>query len=202
LLESRPLIYSIYPFQNLSLRLRARLRLAHKKNGATHEQSLEKQALGRSRGGVSTKIHAFCEGAGKPIGVKITGGQEHDSTQVENLLDGVSIKEKKGRPRKRFKATAGDKAYDSENIRDSIKRRNGEPVIPHRRLRNGEYPEDATDFNKEKYRRRNVAERLIGRLKENRRIATRYDKLAERYKAFILLGFIKIWLKDLLSHTA
>jgi transposase len=146
----------------------SRLR-GHKKKGATPEESLEKQALGRSRSGFSTKIHAFCEGAGKPIGVEITGGQEHDSTQVENLLDGVSIKGKRGRPRKR---------------------------------KNGEYPEDVVDFDTKKYRRRNVVERLIARLKENRRIATRYDKLAERYKAFILLGFIKIWLKDLLSYTA
>ena len=179
----------------------SRLR-GHKKKGATPEESLEKQALGRSRGGFSTKIHAFCEGAGKPIGVEITGGQEHDSTQAEKLLDGVSIKGKRGRPRKRFEATAGDKAYDSKRIRDSIKKRNGEPVIPHRKQKNGEYPEDAGDFDKEKYRRRNVVERLIGRLKENRRIATRYEKLAERYKAFILLGFMKIWLKNLLSHTA
>jgi len=75
-------------------------------------------------------------------------------------------------------------------------------VIPHRKRPDGKYPASAKGFDKQTYRRRNVVERLIGRLKEFRRIATRYDKLLESFKAFILLGFILIWLKDLISDTA
>ena len=75
-------------------------------------------------------------------------------------------------------------------------------MIPHRKRRNGKYPASARGFDKETYRRRNVVERLIGRLKECRRIATRYDKLAESFRCFILLGFIRMWLKDLLPYRA
>jgi len=144
----------------------------------------------------------LCEGQGKPIQVEVTCGQQHESTMVHALLDGVRIAGKPGRPRKRFEVVTGDKAYDSEAIREEIKNRHSNPVIAHRKQRNGEYPPSEEGFDKELYRRRNVVERLIGKLKENRRIATRYDKLVESFKCFILLGFIKIWLKDLLSYTA
>lgn len=144
----------------------------------------------------------LCEGAGKPIVVTVTPGQQHEVTQATALLDGVSIGGKPGPPRKRFERVAGDKGYDSEPLREDIRRRRGEPVIAHRRRPDGTYPPSAKGFNKETYRRRNVVERLIGKLKEFRRIATRYDKLAESFKCFILLGFITLWLKDLLSYTA
>jgi transposase len=144
----------------------------------------------------------LCEGAGKPIAVEVTGGQKHEAPQALKLLDRVFIRGKPGRPRKRFGRVAGDKGYDSETIRQGIRRRGGEPVIPHRKGKDGKYPASAEGFDKETYRRRNVVERLIGRLKQNRRIATRYDKLAESFKCFILLGFIRIWIKDLLSYTA
>jgi transposase len=134
--------------------------------------------------------------------VEVTPGQEHESTQAAPLLDGVRIRGKPGPPRQRFERIAGDKAYDSEAIRGDIRRRRSEPVISHRRRPDGTYPPSAEGFDKETYRRRNVVERLIGKLKEFRRIATRYDKLAESFKCFILLGFIRLWLKDLLSYTA
>ena len=147
-------------------------------------------------------MHLLCEGAGKPITTEVTPGQEHESTQAAKLLDGVSIAGKVGRPRKRFERVAGDKANDSAEIRRGIRRRGGEPVIAHRKLRTGEYPASAKGFDKEAYRKRNVVECLVGKLKEYRRIATRYDKLAGSFRCFILLGFIRIWLKTLLSHTA
>ena len=75
-------------------------------------------------------------------------------------------------------------------------------MIPHRKKRDGTYPERAARFDKEQYKRRNVVERLIGRLKEYRRIATRYDKLAESFRAFVLIGFIRIWTQNLLLDTA
>jgi transposase len=144
----------------------------------------------------------LCEGAGKPITVTVTPGQQHETTQVDALLDQVAIGGKPGRPRTRFEALSGDKAYDSQATRQTLRRRRTTPVIAHRKTRQGDYPPEAAGFDKTLYRRRNVVERLIGRLKEYRRIATRYEKLAASYVAMILLGFIRIWIKDLLSYTA
>ena len=75
-------------------------------------------------------------------------------------------------------------------------------MIPSRKRPDGSYPPYAAGFDKQMYKRRNVVERLIGKLKEYRRIATRYDKLADSFKCFIMIGFMRIWLKDLLSYTA
>jgi transposase len=119
---------------------------------------------------------------------------------LESLLDGVKIGGKPGRPRTRFETVSGDKGYDGAAKRDAIRSRGSMPLIPHRKKRDGTYPESPEVFDKEQYRRRNVVERLIGRLKEYRRIATRYDKLAESFRAFILLGFIRIWTQNLLLN--
>lgn len=155
-----------------------------------------------SRGGLSTKIHILCEGRGLPITVQVTPGQQHESTMLEPLLDGVTIAGKPGRPRQRFATVAGDKGYDAQAVRQAIAERGGQPLIPYRRLKNGSYPKRAARFDKQQYKRRNIIERLIGKVKECRRIATRYEKLAETYRTFIVLGFIRVWVKELLSYTA
>jgi len=90
----------------------------------------------------------------------------------------------------------------SRTDRRAIRRRRCEPLIPTRKGRDGAYPPGARRFDKERCKRRNVVERLIGRLKEFRRIATRYDKLAENFRAFVLLGLIRIWTQNLLLDTA
>lgn len=177
-------------------------RARKKKEGETAEQSRQRQALGISRGGLSTKVHVLCEGAGKPMAVTLTPGQTHEATQAGALLDQVKVKGKPGRPRQKFEAIAGDKGYDSEPIREDVRKRGSEPVIAHRKDRDGQYPKRSEGFDKEKYRRRNVVERLIGRLKEFRSIATRYAKLAEGFIGLIRLAFIRIWMKDLLSDRA
>jgi len=137
-----------------------------------------------------------------PICVEVTPGQTHEANVLEPLLDGVKIGGKPGRPRTRFETVAGDKGYDGAAKREAIRSRGSKPLIPHRKQRDGTYPASAEGFDKEEYRRRNVVERLIGRLKEYRRIATRYDKLAESFRAFVLIGFIRIWTKNLLLDTA
>ena len=177
-------------------------RARKKKEDETPEESRQRQSLGVSRGGLSTKIHVLCEGTGKPMAITLTPGQTHEATQASVLLDQVKVKGKPGRPRQRFEAVAGDKGYDSKAIRDDLRKRGSEPVIAHRKDREGEYPEKSQEFDKEKYRRRNVVERLIGRLKEFRSIATRYAKLAEGFIGLIRLAFIRIWMKDLLSDRA
>ncbi len=144
----------------------------------------------------------LCEGRGLPITVAITPGQQHETTMLEPLLDAVAIGGKPGRPRCRFATVAGDKGYDIPRVRQAIEQRGSTPLIPHKKRRDGSYPPGSEDFDKTQYKRRNVVERLFGKLKECRHLATRYDKLAESFRAFVLLGFIRIWLKDLLSYTA
>ncbi len=137
-----------------------------------------------------------------PITVAVTPGQQHEVTMLEPLLDSVAIAGKPGRPRRRFATVAGDKGYDSDAARQAIAERGSTPLIAHRKKRDATYPPRSQGFDKVQYKRRNVVERLIGKLKECRHLATRYDKLAKSFRAFIVLGFIRIWLKDLLSYTA
>jgi transposase len=144
----------------------------------------------------------LCEGQGLPITVALTPGQQHEATMLKPLLDGVAIGGKPGAPRRRFEMVAGDKGYDSADARALIEQRGSLPLIPHRKRKDGSYPEDAEGFDKVAYKRRNVVERLIGRIKEYRRVATRYDKLAETFRAFVLLSFIRIWVKNHLSDRA
>lgn len=151
---------------------------------------------------MSTKIHVLCEGRGLPITVSITPGQQHETTMVEGLLGSVAIAGKPGRPKQRFTTVAGDKGYDIPRVREEIAARGSTALIPHKRLRDGSYPPGSEDFDKIQYKQRNVVERLIGKLKECRHLAMRFDKLADSFRAFVLLGFIRIWLKNLLSYTA
>ena len=137
-----------------------------------------------------------------PIAVEVTAGQVHESAMLEPLLDSVKIGGKPGPPRRRFETVSGDKAYDGAAMRQTIRSHGSTPLVPRRKRQDGWYPPSAADFDKTLYRRRNVVERLIARIKENRRIATRYDKLAETFRGFVLLGFIRIWSKTLLSDTA
>ncbi len=147
-------------------------------------------------------MHVLCEGRGLPITVAITPGQQHETTMLEPLLDAVAIGGKRGRPRKRFGIVAGDKGYDIPRVRRAIEQRGSTVLIPHKKRRGGSYPVGSQGFDKTRYKQRNVVERLIGKLKECRHLATRYDKLAESFRAFVLLAFIRIWLKDRLSYTA
>jgi transposase len=144
----------------------------------------------------------LCEGQGLPITVLLTPGQQHESTMLDALLDSVSIGGKPGAPRQRFQTVSGDKGYDGAASRQSILDRGSTPLIPYRKRRDGSYPEDAEGFDKEQYKGRNVVERLIGKLKEFRRVATRFDKLAESFRCFVLIAFIRIWLKCLLLDRA
>jgi transposase len=167
----------------------------------SHEESQQKQALGLSRGGLGTKINVLCEGRGLPISVTLTPGQQSETTQVAALLDQRRIKGKPGAPRGRFATVAGDKLYDIPRVRQEVRQRGSRPVIAHRRRPDGSYPPQAEGFDKPASRQRNVVERLISRLKEWRAIAMRYEKLAASFEGVILLGFIRIWLHDLLSYS-
>jgi transposase len=117
------------------------------------------EALGRSRGGVTTKIHLRCEGYGKPVTFSVTAGQVHDSQAVSALMSRGAIQRiGRGRPRLRPAKVVGDKAYSSRRLRISLRRRGIIPVIPtkvnERRQRN---------FDREAYRQRNIIERMINK---------------------------------------
>ncbi len=137
-------------------------------------------ALGRSRGGFGTKLHLVTDGRGTPLGATVTAGQSHESKSFERLMDTVRI-----RRRRRPEAVAGDKGYSYPRIRDWLRRRGIEAVIPARS------DQPRRRLNRRVYRRRNAVERCIGWLKECRRVATRYEKLATHYLAFVKLAMIQ-----------
>ena len=115
-----------------------------------------------------------------PLGILITAGQAHESKSFEALMDTINI----GR-RRRPNAVAGDKAYSYPRIRGWLSKRAIEAVIPNRSN------QPAVRVNKRKYRGRNVVERCIGWLKWCRRVATRYEKLAESFLTMIKLAMIQ-----------
>lgn len=141
-------------------------------------------ALGISRGGVGTKSHLICDVRGLPIVADLTAGQTHESTRAIPLLGQIAVASG-GRPRQRPERLAGDKAYSVTALRNGLVHRKIEDVIPTRKdqLRN-------PAFDKEAYRERNGVERLIGWLKEKRRLATRYEKLALHYLGMLRVGMI------------
>ena len=150
----------------------------------------EGEALGRSQGGFSTKIHLRAEGGGKPITAVLTAGQRHEQIALEAVLDRGAIRRQgRGRPRLRPRRVAGDKGYSSPTARGRIRRRGIRPVIPTK----SNEPRDPA-FDREAYRERNRIERLINRLKQFRRIATRYEKRAINYLAMLTIGMSLLWL--------
>lgn len=148
------------------------------------EENDEVNALGRSRGGYSTKLHVMTDGKGTLLAMTATAGQRNESTEFENLLTSceLSFYQRNKRP----DALAGDKGYSSKSIRHLIENLEIKPVIP---SRSNEAPNE--NFDSTTYRNRNIVERVIGWLKEARRIATRYDKLVESYLAFVQVAAMR-----------
>jgi transposase len=148
------------------------------------------EALGRSQGGLSTKLHVRAEGGGRLITFALTPGHRHELIAVEQLLEQGSVKRMTvGRPRIRPKRVAGDKGYSSPSFRRYLRRRGIRYTIPRRTNQRRSGP-----FDKDLYRLRNRVERLIGRLKQYRRIATRYEKRAANYAAMVTIAAILQWL--------
>lgn len=134
--------------------------------------------MGRSRGGLSTKIHAVVEGLGSLARFALTGGRAGDSPLTLLLLQGLLPG-----------SLSADKADDTEAIIDYLATNDIEAVIPLRSHRLVQRP-----FDRHQYKNRKLIERFFCRIKQFRRIATRYDKLAERFASFIEHGATVIWL--------
>nr|WP_256098593.1 IS5 family transposase [Streptomyces agglomeratus] len=169
--------------------------------------------LGRSRGGLTTKVHLAVDGRGLPLSIVLTPGNVNDATAFGQVLDGIRVpRADTGRPRTTPTRVLGDKAYSSRAIRHLLRRRGIAVTIPERRdqaanrRRRGRFGGRPPAFDKEIYRDRNVVERCFARLKQFRAIATRFDKLADRYRAGVVLASLILWLRepvrDHLSDTA
>jgi transposase len=161
-------------------------------------------AIGRSRGGTTTKIHLGCDGHGRPVSVVLTGGNVNDCTMFEQVMDRICIPRRSqtrssGSWRRPVRVLA-DKGYSSRAIRTYLRRRRIAATIPERRdqragrLRRGSRGGRPPAFDPLIYRRRNVVERCFNRLKQYRAIATRYDKTALSYQGMIDLATLLIWL--------
>ncbi len=126
----------------------------------------------------------------------VTAGQAHESAHVERLLERVRVRRPgRGRPRCRPAAVAGDKGYSHPRIRRYLAGRGIRAVIPRR---SDQRPGDGrVRFDRELYRRRNVVERCVGWLEENRRLATRHEKLAINFQAMATLAVILLCLRRL-----
>lgn len=141
-------------------------------------QKKGEQAIGRSRGGLSTKIHALVDGQGHLARFELTPGQAGDVTRAAALLDSVPAQ-----------AVLADTAYDAAHLIDPLHARGVKTVIPSNPTR-----KNPRQLDRDHYRKRNVIERWFARVKQFRRIATRYDKLASRFASFLCLCATFIWL--------
>ncbi|QXH49595.1 IS5 family transposase [Pseudomonas fakonensis] len=159
-------------------------------------------ALGRSRGGLTTKIHMVCDARGVPLHFTLSGGQASDISHAQPLLDGVYLPTKGGRPRKRCRKLLADKGYDSDALRRYCDRYHMQPVIPFRAMKRKPRPGLPRLLDRPKYKERNVIERLFGWLKEHRRLGTRYCKLAQSYSAMVTLACWRRCLRHYFSYKA
>ncbi|MEL7499742.1 MAG: IS5 family transposase [Planctomycetota bacterium] len=153
-------------------------------------RSSEENGLGRSRGGFSSKLHLACDEFGTIIGMKVTAGQRGEAPEFLPVIESIplSLHRWKNRPC----AIAGDKGYSSHEIRNWISEKGIQCIIPTRSNESSR-----PGFSRSIYRQRNVVERVIGRLKEFRRIATRYDKTIESFSSVIMLATLRITLKSI-----
>jgi transposase len=137
------------------------------------------EAIGRSKGGLSTKIHAMCDALGNPTGFRLTPGQAHDLHGADAFL-----------PEMKAHTLIADKAYDADDrVIEPLRKTGKTIVIPPKSNR-----AHKRDYDKELYKRRHLIENFFARLKQYRAIATRYDKRASTFLSGVYMAASIIWL--------
>lgn len=142
------------------------------KNGGQAEQ-----ALGRSRGGFSTKIHVTVDGLGNPLRLALTAGQRHDIVKAHGMVLDLD-----------FGALIADRGYAAQAFIDELLANGIEVVIPPK-------AKQPRQYDTWRYRERHLIECFIGKIKHFRRVFSRFDKLARRYLGFLQLTCSLIWLR-------
>ncbi len=140
----------------------------------------KRQSMGRSRGGLTSKIHAVVDRSGLPVRLALTTGEAHDNRLAAKLLSRL----------KSGSMLLADRGYDADWIRMLVRQHGAWANIPPKSNR-----KEALSFSPHLYRARNLVERFFNKIKHCRRVATRYDKLAANYLAFIQLASIRLWLR-------
>ena len=130
------------------------------------------QAMGRTKGGLNTKIHAVVDEAGQPVRLLLSAGQDADISHAETMMDKLPAD-----------MAVGDKGYDSDPFRQWLAEHGIKACIPPRSNRTTPRP-----YSKRSYRKRHLVENFFERIKRFRRVATRYDKLAETFLGFVCLA--------------
>ncbi|MZE50822.1 IS5 family transposase [Streptomyces sp. SID5770] len=179
---------------------KTRPRVPKKRTTPRHHRPDE--GLGRSRGGLTSKIHLAGEGGCRPMALLITPGQWGDAPQMIDVLDRIRVPRRLGgRPRTRPGHVSGDKAYSSRRNRRYLRRRRIKHTIPEpkdqraNRRRKGSAGGRPAGFDRGHYRRRNEVERTINRLKNSRAVATRYDKRAYVFHGTVTAAAVRLWLR-------
>ena len=142
--------------------------------------------MGRSRGGLTTKIHALVDALGRPLRLKLTEGQAHDGRSAADMYHTVGPGQ----------TLLADRAYDSDGLRDALAERGATAnirLMPTRKR--------LPAFDPILYRQRNQVERFFSKLKHFRAVATRYDKRDDNFLASVQLASLRIWLRTHESVT-
>ena len=152
---------------------------AHACSAGYRKNSQNEEALGRSMGGFTTKIHALVDGLGNPLKFILTPGQRQEITQAENLTKGISEA-----------MLLADKAYDSNALVESLEDKGCTVVIPSKKNR-----KKPRDYDKHVYKERHLIECFFGKLKQFRRLFSRFDKIASVFMSFLNFVGALIWLR-------
>ena len=145
-----------------------------KKNGGQ-----ESQALGRSRGGFSTKIHIAVDALGNPLRFILTAGQCHDGPQAKSLIEGYAAQ-----------VLLADKGYDDAKLIEVVEAKGMQAVIPPRSNR-----KEQREYDKHLYKERHLVECFINKIKHYRRVFSRFEKLSQNFLGFLSFVSALIWLR-------